>query len=829
MKKCLILLFTVFNCPLFGQKNSYFPYIIGDKYGIADIDGQLRSQNLFNEIEYLSFSKNYFSVKDDRGSYIVDDYGKNLLPNYYQSLSYESSILDGFYKKNDLSEKLKDIYKVNAQLIDGRKMTLLLKLVNNKLSIKESKDINQYYSEKGIYKYNDVNCIKFGYIPIVNNNGINLYNDNLGQLFKEDYVDVSCLSENRFSVTETSGKVNIIDSANKRFNKSEFQEYKTTSKTNHFIGIKDGVSKNIGHKSHYLLNEEGITVGGPYKELEPINGNYLVAKNDGVFIISYNGKEELYFNDGRVSKLHHGNILINNSIGATVYNKDLETIIKIPDCSLEEAFSGNYFIIKKGKNYGLIDTTGKIVLESIYEKLDYKDLGDCMISVINGKKGVFNFDLKNIIPNGFSQIETYDSYFVTTEKSRRIEYDYSGNILKDGALEDSIKIVYKEYPELHYFDKVIISDESYGSLEVLQDRYMNICIKASKKGQYNRKNSKDLFSLMGEAILPKECDLLHSKFNDKFNKEGLIEVKNQDVKAKIGLINFKGNWVFPLADQKLEIVGEMIISYTPFGTRVYNTKGKELSIQLKSVLLSDNPPYVAEYYYDQYPIDEVEKEKNRPVDDTEFFIVNDIEERVFGYVDNRGITVIKPQYTTAKAFINGFAIVGVLGGEKPKAMVIDTLGNIILSTNHDLLQRIRGEENYLLTLKKNDFEVKYGLCDLNGNELLSTEYKSIGKINDYWLTRKPSGEVSILDSVFVNIFTGENILDPYSISKVNDDFIILQTSGKSIVLHLIKKENYTIEPCLHYDIIENEKPLIKVVTGNDEFYYFRLDTQKAFK
>lgn len=347
--KPIFLIFLLTTFKLFSQnpkKNEpLIPYRDGNLWGLCDTLGIVKVKPFISGLEKFAIDSDFM------GKYVIKKKNKISIINQYKKILLPETDLDSLELSNSSNEIL--VYKSNK--------VGLLKDFKNFISIEYDDiipTINQSYSVR-----------KDGKVGLINTNGklvIPIRYSQIGRPRKE----------------------------NDDKNKFDWVAFYDDSKIDNYVD-----QKILGDKKVI----QGYTVYESEETQEEINEKYEKRKRE------YNRIESKY---GKIVSFSDGYAIIKNEKKYFVYSTKNDGIVLENDVIID-GFYSNYgkktFLVRNNNKFGLIDETGKVLLDSIYDKIKYQFGGICFIEKDN-KKGLFilNSTYKQVEPK-YKKIEILES------------------------------------------------------------------------------------------------------------------------------------------------------------------------------------------------------------------------------------------------------------------------------------------------------------------------------------------------------------------------------------------------------------------------------------
>ena len=294
--------------------------------------------------------------------------------------------------------------------------------------------------------------------------------------------------------------------------------------------------------------------------------------------------------------------------GCSVYNEDLQLVLKGDYNSIELGCEGQ-FIVEKNRKYGVVSEKGTIILPLKYSFINSNKNGYTV--KLNGKVGLFNLEGKEIIPISYhwiytdkiddnipivAELDGKEGYINTKNEwvippTYRDAFAFRQGLAKVREVRDYIYINLKGEPVIQDFDADVIepSDNTYIVGVRKECKYMVYDLNGNLLDTYNllRNNWSDdaIFAVKkggkwgyidgyGKVIIPLEYEEVRNF------SEGLAAVRKD---GKWGYINLKNEVVIPI-----EFTNEVGF-FKNGGAEYYTDRGAGL-INLKGEIIAE-PKY----------------------------------------------------------------------------------------------------------------------------------------------------------------------------------------------------------------------------------------------
>ncbi|MBE6444454.1 MAG: WG repeat-containing protein [Alphaproteobacteria bacterium] len=199
--------------------------------------------------------------------------------------------------------------------------------------------------------------------------------------------------------------------------------------------------------------------------------------------------------------------------------------------------------VKRRGKTGVVDWNGKVLIPCLYDEIrEYEDLG--IIVYKNGKKGLFTH--KKVLSCCYDEI--FKSLYYKGEKHFIVCKNGLYGVVRDiGIDEEVVPIKYQ----------AVYDNRGIGYEVVF----------AKKHGFYD---------LSGKQILMPLYDYISATVFWKTSKMFLKIGMKSGESTRVGITDFKGKIVVPIAYKNVELCGEEIIVQSEFGCGLFSAEGKKL-------------------------------------------------------------------------------------------------------------------------------------------------------------------------------------------------------------------------------------------------------------
>ncbi len=400
--------------------------------------------------------------------------------------------------------------------------------------------------------------------------------------------------------------------------------------------------------------------------------------------------------------------------------------------------------------YGLIDQTGRVILEPIARHIEpFDSNGFAIVKDYNYTLGIINKQGDWIIPLKYKHIEV-NSQFIMVQNAEGFLalFDLNGKLIVDFEfnlfqLTDTDLVVIRHDNQ---YGLIRIQDSNYEMLIKPQydyigflDNQLFVAEKGDKYGVVNQKNQviipfefdklkKEKHLILAENRIPYKIDFkvvenmsdnsfqfrrlsqLEKEFDDtnkivyylvpKEYKESLFfsgfDTNEKTYKRVINnAFNNNGEAVFSAEPGNIEVKGNHLIEVrSDKGVKLYDTKGKLVSSgEFNDVYRLSEGIMVVRYS------------------------TSTVNQFKYGFIDTTGKVIIPLEFDEAYSFYGGCAPVK----QNNKWALINKKGKLMTEFKYDHLQ-YAGDRRYAFCIENH-----WGVLDFNGNMIMPAKYKEYGR------------------------------------------------------------------------------------------------------
>lgn len=563
-------------------------FIIGIVILLVIIAGGLvyNYQNM-REYEILEITNfNYFILKQNNQSGVIDKNGKTIIPANYDDIKIPNPEKAVFICYS--GENIKILNESNDEILTQFEKVEPIRLRNIASNLMYEKSVLIYLENQ-----------KYGLIDFEGKKITNaIYDEITGLPYKEGELLVK--QEGKYGVINIKGK-SLVKA---EYDQIEVDGYYTDNDKYSYSGYIVAIKTEEGYRYGYL-NYKGKTIlKTEFNELSRIteienNENvYMVGAKNGQYGVTKNGKE-----------------LINNEYQSIRYDGE-----------------NNVMVVEKSKKYGIVNLEGKIIVPVEYNQIDITGI----YIYAQNEQGTTIYNSNGTQVN----IDTNVAILNTSNKKYRIRIKTQDNITQYGVIDDEgMQIIDEKYNYLEYLydDYFLVSNEKaklgiidnkdqqkleikYDSIQKIQDTQMlQATITESSAIEVFDKKLKSICEMQNAKI---ENNGEYIKiYNEQevryFDKQG-NELTNIQVYSnnKLFAKNQNGKWGFvDINGQKVvDYIYDKVTEFNKYGFAGIKKDGKWGSIDEQGNILIEptyelneeiEPSFIGKYYQVTYGYGEV--------------------------------------------------------------------------------------------------------------------------------------------------------------------------------------------------------------------------------
>ena len=419
-------------------------------------------------------------------------------------------------------------------------------------------------------------------------------------------------------------------------------------------------------------------------------------------------------------------IIVGMLIGFFIKDKINEEKINY---QIEKVSDYKYFVFKSNQKYGVIDTSGKTIIDATYDKVEIPNPSKDVFICYKNEKGLAMNANNQQLFSEYNSIESIQLVNVVTDLLYEKSVLKSEKNGKYGLIDFSgKKVLNTEYDNIKGFSGI------EGLFQVEKD---------SKVGVAN---------LKGTVIVKPEYDTVTSDnyFNDDMKHGYIVGIKNEDG-YKYGYINYKGKLIVKEEYNDISRISDI---NTKEGIFLIAAKNGQYGVIKNKKNIIDNEYQSIEY------------DKT-----TKVFIVQ--RGKNYGVADLSGNILISTENTKIEAKGEYLYV------EKNNIReVYDSNGNKVdIEFNKSIIPT--SNENYKITITSQENGNYYGVIDNNNKQIIDSEYIYIEYAFDqYFIACGRNGKLGVIDS------NGKNIIE------LKYD-LVQKIQGKNMIQSLLTDTNTT--------------------------------------
>lgn len=768
--------------------NSYILASKNQLYGIYNQEGKEVIPSKFTLIK-ASYNSDYLIVKQLDKMGVIDFSMKIIIPITYQNLEqafsedpknqrYTAQKDNKYGLINQKNEVLVPFKYENIQIVNlGYLVTLngkkglinasqewLIDPVYNDLSVNYS-TTDEFSAKKatgwGWTNYDKKEIVPFvydsplesfqnGFAKVQKNRKYGLVDRDGKEVIKPQYDYIESFQKDGLTRVSINNKYGLINKSNTVI--CPFK-YSNIGGLDEKIGLR---RVTVSNGVDYRNRREGFIDSKGKEIIKPIyiNVGYFdykekikVTTEEGK-ILTLNSLGELQTEIGyeEVQSLYKLKIVTSNSKYGLI-NENGKFLIPIEYESLNPVGydeKSNILSFKKNDKWGLIDFSGKVVVEPVYDS-HFSKIGKSGLSVKKGELfGILDLNFKEKTPFEYAYLESFSYDLLKAQKNQKF-----GLIDENG--KEVLPII---FDEISYFESnlFLLKKDKLQGLYFFPNKNVSL-IEYSKISNFiqNRFIAQigDKYGVISnefKTIIPFEYENLESLSTNgllafqKNNKKGILNLDNKvlldasfdEIKylsnnfmivgnnEKYGLLNLISLKTGPLEFEKIE--------------SLYYLQDKMFLVRKnqKSGIIDTDSKVVVPMIYD-----EINK------DYSEYFMVRNTSK--WGLLDLAGKEILKTKYSQITGIKNNKCVIK----ENSKFGVVDFLDKVIMQPVYD---NVDLNSQFNISYQKGS---KWGLCDQNGKILTDPKYDEIGQFSGNNRAKVMfEGKYGLID------FTGMELISP---------------------------------------------------------------------
>lgn len=414
----------------------------------------------------------------------------------------------------------------------------------------------------------------------------------------------------------------------------------------------------------------------------------------------------------------------------------INNVQKNKEISLQEVTQYNYFTTSINGKAGVIDKTGKTIIEPQYDYIQIPNPSEpIFICLFDYNTETSEYNSKVLNEKGNEILTKYEKVQAIPNNNTSISNNYQTSILR-----------YKENGKygLISLDGKKITQAIYENIETLE--YKDGILKIKKDNQYG------LIDINGKEVVPAEYNsILADGYYDqdtKYENAGYIVNIKTEEGYRYGYINSKGKQILDTMYTNIKRITEIKTSETVYLTTYKNGKAGVIK----------NGQTILENEYENIEYDST----------TQLIALQKNAKQ--GVYDLSGNMVLPIQYeeiTFAGKYINA--------NKDTKLLVFDAAGILQNDDSYKSLIPVEGGK-YSITINR---ENKYGVIDANNILVIENKYSYIEHAFDNYFIVSQNGKSGVVD-------TNSNVV-------ISIDKNVVQHINGSNIIQAINSENNTSE------------------------------------
>ena len=353
-------------------ENTVLKYKKDNKYGLMSLEGKEITDAIYDEIASITYKEGMLLVKQDGKYGIININGKIVIKPEYDNITVDNyyDVSTGYQRTGFIVCSIKDEgYRYGYVDYRGKKILDTI--------YTEIERVTDFEDEKDIY----IVAYKDGQAGLLKNRKL---------ILDYEYEDIIYYAYNDVFIVQRNGKQGIAD---RKGNIKIDTKYTNIS----FGGIYVNAVDESGETQILDLDGNVVTNGYIAKMPTEDGQHFIVYNEEGIYKIIDN----------------NGNIVVDRSY-----------------TNIEE-IANNYYIVANNRNNGIIDLTGKSLVELRYNsivKLDNTELLQANISATS-TVSLINKNMQIVVTMDNASIDVEDGYIRLYSETEDKYFDYAGNEL----------------------------------------------------------------------------------------------------------------------------------------------------------------------------------------------------------------------------------------------------------------------------------------------------------------------------------------------------------------------------------------------------------------
>ncbi len=448
------------------KEYNYFLFTQNSKYGVIDKSGNIIIEPKYIAIQIPNPSKPVFICISDYNqetknyeSEVLNNNAQKILTDYQnvQAITIDTNIEASHYEKSVLTYE-KD-GKIGLITLEGKVITKPIYEEISSINYKEGTFLVKKDGKAGVINMKGKVIIKNEYETITSDNYYNKATKN-----KTTGFIVSKKTENGF-------RYGYINYRGRTILKTEYTQLERVNqipseKDLYFIAFKDGQAGLIKNKQiilnheyqeiqYYAINDIFITTRNGKQGVVTRTGQTILHSEydtilfGGIYLNAIKGDETFIF-DTNGNKIETKNISLTQTDSPNYYiaidKNDIYTVVNANgDVIIDDNYTyigylpGNYFIVSKDGKNGIVDHTGKVVLEMKYTSIfRFNDTNLIQAEIADTKTiELYNLKIEQMAKMDGAEIEQYEpstinpnKYIMLVSENNFSYYDENGNKLE---------------------------------------------------------------------------------------------------------------------------------------------------------------------------------------------------------------------------------------------------------------------------------------------------------------------------------------------------------------------------------------------------------------
>lgn len=798
----LSLYILLFSYCTVARSQILIPFLQDSLYGYSNLIGDLKIEPQFTEVDWFDENNKYATVRIEDKWYVIDNRGSKIRDKSFdikpdiKNLEYFG--ID-FRQATNLRNNDKSIFPEENIIVitpnyhsKDKSNKCIIFNVNSYKSLEITKLSNplNYGYEKGLKSAYKAGIL----IATIGQNEYELYDNSLN-LIAHSSQRLRLLKNGLLFFYDEAGY--LYDPKTKQITKNPFAFLKNNPENEHYIFCSQPRTRIYNKKGKCGVCDSNfnIIIDSLYTYIHPYGQNYVCS--------NYTEKTISHLMDSQGKKLISNKKYIKGIAGGKyIHVEDTLGKVSLLNIDLSPVEIGSFdklvweskysqFTFKNGKNVGILDSNFVVQFQYKADEIRGTDDPNLFSIRVNNRRGIVTKNKKIVIPTSYSSCYQNSSGYFNLNfitDSRKGLANKSGQIILD-TVYNKITIETKNNTIRIYAEidgNPVYFDESGKAIPKVADQ-TKIVLEAERQGKSDLTNTRNI---QNDKIRFEKGSTNKRGAITKFNrKNGLLVFENASGE---GIINEHNELLLLPADRKIiDIEDHYILTETNNQYDLYDTSMNRIY------------PFSFDYASDRVSISKLRRVSKKIPGSAYKYVDTSCSSNTedtltgykykYGYVNRFGKISISPNYTFAKDFDNGHALVCKLDEQDIyQCHIIDTINQVVQSFDKGVKPSYNWKYKapIFLASKGN----RQGCIYENGDIAIDFKYKSISDISNFelFVAYDFEGNSYLLNRKGETIYKNIKIENYkwYNITELVDNLVLVNLEDGMQIINKITGEKH---------------------------------------